>query len=299
MSDTQAEPSAETLVAGLKTLLDVETLDTDLYRGPALPGATGRVFGGQVIGQGLMAACQSVDSARMPHSLHAYFLRAGDNTRPIIFRVVRDYDGGSFTNRRVIASQGGQPILNMTASFQTPEKGMEHGTEMPDVPAPEDLLSEREQALANADKLPPHLVRVLTRPWPIESRHVAPRSLNMGIKRDAVQYVWVRAAASLGDISQNMHRSVLAYLSDMALLSTAYLPHGVDWFTENFQSASLDHAIWFHDDVKADEWMLYAMDSPWSGNARGMNRGKLFTRDGRLIASTAQEGLMRMRPPKA
>lgn len=299
MSDISAEPSPESLVAGLKTLLDVETLDTDLYRGPALPGAVGRVFGGQVIGQGLMAACQSVDAGRMPHSLHAYFLRAGDNTRPIIFRVVRDYDGGSFTNRRVIASQGGQPILNMTASFQTPEKGMDHATDMPQVPGPEDLPTEREQASAHADKLSPQLVRALTRPWPIETRPVASRSLNMGVKRDPVQYIWVRAAAALGDISQNMHRSVLAYLSDMALLSTAYLPHGVDWFTQNFQSASLDHAIWFHDDVKADEWILYAMDSPWSGNARGMNLGKLFARDGRLIASTAQEGLMRMRAPKA
>ena len=298
MSDSKkprVPPTPEKLVYQIQKLLNVETIDLDLYRGMAIPGGVGRVFGGQVIGQALMAACNTVDDARQPHSLHAYFLRAGDNTRPIIYRVVRDYDGGSFTNRRVIATQNGQPILNMAASFQMAERGMEHSTLMPDVPPPEDLKTEQEHLLANKDKLPEMLVRHMSRPRPVEMRPVQSRSELFGVKRDPVNQVWVRLVAPLKGASQAMQRSILAHLSDMGLLSTCALPHGVDWFTPSFQSASLDHTIWFHEDVKADDWMLYSMDSPWGGHARGLNRGMIFARDGRLIASTAQEGLMRMR----
>ena len=291
----RSAPTPEKLVYQIQKLLNVETIDLDLYRGMAIPGGVGRVFGGQVIGQALMAACNTVDDERRPHSLHAYFLRAGDNNKPIIYRVVRDYDGGSFTNRRVIATQNGQPILNMAASFQLPEEGMRHSTPMPVVPPPEELKTEQEHVIANRDKLPELLVRHMSAPRPVEMRPVHSRSSLFGVKRDPLNQLWVRLVAPLEGASQAMQRSILAHLSDMALLSTSLLPHGVDWFTPNFQSASLDHTIWFHEEVKADEWMLYCMDSPWGGHARGLNRGMIFSRDGRLIASTAQEGLMRMR----
>jgi acyl-CoA thioesterase II len=298
MTDTAFDTSPQALTDRLATLLDVETLDTDLYRGAAIPDGKGRVFGGQVIGQALMAACNSVVAERLPHSLHAYFLRAGDNTRPILFRVERDFDGGSFTNRRVVASQGGVPILNMTASFQMPEEGLNHSTQMPNVPPPESLKTEQEQMLEWADRLPPEALEWTRVPRPIEQRPVEPSVNRLGEKSEPRHAIWVRTVGSLGDASQVMHRSVLAYLSDMALLSTGSRPHGVDWFHPQLQSASLDHAVWFHGDVRTDEWMLYVMDSPWSGQARSVNRGMLFARDGRLIASTAQEGLMRIRKPK-
>jgi acyl-CoA thioesterase-2 len=294
---TEQKPAVtpEKLVYRLQKLLNVETLDRDLYRGMALPGGTGRVFGGQVIGQALISACRSVDDERLPHSLHAYFLRAGDNTVPIIFQVLRDADGRSFSNRRVVAMQRGEPILNMAVSFQLPEQGKDYTVSMPDVPPPEALKSEAEHVLENRDRLPPQLVRFMTSPRPVEMRPVYSRSLNFGVKREPVNHVWIRTVAEAEGADQPMHRAILAYMSDMGLLSTCGLPHGLDWFTPNFQSASLDHTVWFHEDIKADEWMLYSMQCPWTGHARGMNFGSLYSRDGRLIASTAQEGLMRLR----
>ncbi|MEA1942413.1 MAG: acyl-CoA thioesterase II [Pseudomonadota bacterium] len=290
----RGRPTPQELADGLVTLLDVEELDVDLYRGPQNPGGKGRVFGGQVIAQALMSAVASVDPERVAHSLHAYFMRPGDENFPIIYRVERDYDGGSFSNRRVIAMQRGKPILNMTASFHRKEGGLEHQAEMPDVPAPETLPTEAEHIRKYEDKLDPALFKFLTRDRPIEIRPVEPWSHIDPEPRAPARNIWFKASGDIGG-NQLLHRAVLAFASDMALLSTCMQPHGVSWLTRKMQSASLDHAVWFHDDVRMDDWLLYTTDSPWSGGARGFNRGQLFTRDGRLVASTAQEGLIRLR----
>lgn len=287
-------PTPQELAQGLVTLLDVEEIDVDLYRGPRNPGGRGRVFGGQVIAQALMSAVGSVEAERVAHSVHAYFMRPGDEDFPIIYRVERDYDGGSFSNRRVIAMQRGKPILNMTASFQRKEEGLEHQVEMPDVPAPDDLPSEAEIFQRYKDDIPEPLYKFLTRSRPIEIRPVEIWNPVNPDKRAPVRNLWIRASGSIGE-NQLMHRAVLAFASDMGLLSTCMQPHGVSWMTRKMQSASLDHALWFHDDVRMDDWLLYATDAPWSGGARGFNRGQIFTRDGKLVASAAQEGLIRVR----
>lgn len=289
----------EDLVAGLVTLLDVEELDTDLYRGMKLPGGRGRVFGGQVIGQALQAAQRSVEG-KGAHSLHAYFMRAGDDALPIIYRIVRDFDGRSFATRRVIATQNGQPILNMAASFQVEEAGLHHQDALPaDIPPPEELKSESELRVEAARDMPEaHRARFLSWTSPIDMRPLYPRNWIAPERREPVNYNWIRAVAPLGD-DPAMHRAILAYASDMALMATSMMPHGVNWMTPGMQTASLDHAMWFHEPFRADQWMLYAMDAPWAGHGRGLNRGRIFTRDGRLIASTAQEGLIRKREPRA
>ena len=288
------DATPEELTAELVALLDVEELDTDFYRGARQPGGVGRVFGGQVIGQALQAAQRSVEEEKAAHSLHAYFMRAGDENFPIVFRVVRDFEGRSFATRRVIAMQKGQPILSMTASFQAPEEGLHHQDAMPEVPGPETLKSERELRLANLDKIPERARGFFLRPRPIEIRPTAPRNWLEPAKTTPVQHSWFRVVGALPD-DPALHRAVLSYASDMALLGTAMLPHGVSWMTHNIQSASLDHAVWLHEPFRADDWLLYTCDSPWAGHARGFNRGRIFTQDGRLVASTAQEGLIRMR----
>lgn len=287
-------PPPETLVDNLVRLLDVEELDTDLYRGAQPPRARGRVFGGQVIAQGLMAATRSVEAGRTAHSLHAYFMRAGDDSLPIIYRVERDFDGRSFATRRVIAIQNGRPILNMAASFQVFEEGLAHQARMPDVPPPEELMSEVEAVARHRDRIPESVARYLTRPRPIEFCRVGTYSPLAPEKTEPFQHSWFRAVAPVGD-DPDMHRAILAFASDMMLLGTSTLPHGVSWMTHNLQTASLDHALWLHEEVRVDDWLLYATDSPWAGHARGFNRGRIFSRDGRLIASTAQEGLIRLR----
>ncbi|MGK0267064.1 MAG: acyl-CoA thioesterase-2 [Maricaulis sp.] len=290
----ETRPTPAALIEGLERLLRVEELDTDLYRGLRNPGGQGRVFGGQVIAQALMSASASVEPDRIAHSLHAYFMRPGDENLPIICRVERDFDGRSFSTRRVIAMQKGKPILNLAASFQVPEEGFTHQAQMPDVPQPEDLLSEAELIERERSELPEAFVRVMTRPRPIEMRPVRPWSILHPDKREPERHIWMRAVAPVSD-DPVMHRAVLAYASDMALLSTSMQPHGVSWISGKMQAASLDHALWMHEDVRADEWMLYVTDSPWAGGGRGFNRGQIFARDGRLIASTAQEGLIRQR----
>jgi acyl-CoA thioesterase-2 len=292
--NTPADTPPAVLAQGLVDLLDVEELDRDLYRGKRQPGGEGRVFGGQVIAQALQAAQRSTEAPKTAHSLHAYFMRPGNENFPIIFRVVRDFEGRSFATRRVIAMQQGQPILNMAASFQTPEEGFHHQDAMPDVPGPDELRSEAELKNEIADKIPEHFRRHMLRTRPIEIRPVQPRSWFTPTKREPKQDSWFRLVAPIGDDAA-MHRAILAYASDMSLLGTATLAHGVNWMTPKFQSASLDHALWLHEDFRADEWLLYACDSPWAGHARGFNRGKIFTQDGRLVASVAQEGLMRLR----
>lgn len=296
MSTDESPQTAEQLVAGLVALLDVEEIDTDLYRGPRQPGGVGRVFGGQVVAQALEAAQRSAGE-KVAHSLHAYFMRAGDERHPIIYRVVRDFEGKSFATRRIIAMQRGEPILNMAASFQTPEEGLEHQDAMPDVPMPDSLKTDQELRAGIMDRVPERFRRMFTRGRPIEIRPVNPRGWLEPQKMPPRQQSWFRAAAPLGD-DPALHRAVLTYASDMALLGTASLPHGVNWMTHNMQSASLDHAVWLHEPFRADEWLLYDCDSPWAGHARGFNRGKIFTQDGRLVASTTQEGLIRLRAPK-
>lgn len=283
MSDVDAA-----LIA-LKHLLIVEELDTDLYRSPALPGLTGRVFGGQAIAQALAAAIGSVGAPSVAHSLHAYFLRPGDYARPIIYRVIRDFDGSTFANRRVIAMQDGKPILNLAASFQRPEAGPSHTKRMPDVPGPE-------QAVPVASILTKHRAAVSI---PLATMLVAidVRSADRDPSGDGVpgmpnQSAWFRLDPTLGP---DLAHVALAFSSDFGLVSTGMLPHGPEWFSSNAQTASLDHAIWFHDAPPLGEWLLYAMDSPWSGHARGFNRGSIYDQSGRLIASVAQEGLMRLR----
>jgi acyl-CoA thioesterase-2 len=283
-------------------LLDVADAGGDHFAGARKPGGVGRVFGGQVIGQALASAERTVPADRPVHSLHAYFLRGGSEDFGIDFEVKRDLDGGSFANRRVVASQPdasgkARPILTMIASFHKREPGFEHAEAMPVVPAPEGLRSEADLRAEFAENLPEALRRAMLGPRPIELRPVEPRHW-MGVgPLDPIAHTWFRAVAPLPD-DPKIHRAVLAYASDMALLGTAMLPHGMSWTKGNVMGASLDHAIWFHDDFRADEWLLYACDSPWTGRARGFSRGRIFTSAGRLIANVAQEGLIRPIMPK-
>ncbi|MEG3175111.1 acyl-CoA thioesterase II [Sphingomonas sp. RB3P16] len=292
MTDTQPTPAH--LAQNLVDLLDVEEIDTDLYRGIRGTDGFGRVFGGQVIAQALQAAQRSTDAPKQAHSLHAYFMRAGDESHPILYRVVRDFDGKSFATRRVIATQRGVPILNLACSLQVPEGGLAHQDAMPDVPPPEDLKSDRDLRLAMIGRIPEKFRAMFLRPRMVDIRPVSPRSWLDPVEQEPRQNSWFRVVAPIGD-DPALHRAILAYASDMSLLGTATLAHGVNWMTHNLQTASLDHALWLHEDFRADEWLLYVCDSPWAGHARGFNRGKIFARDGRLVASVAQEGLIRLR----
>ena len=292
MTDTL--PTPEQLAQNLVDLLDVEEIDTDLYRGKLGSDGFGRVFGGQVIGQALQAAQRSTEAPKIAHSLHAYFMRPGAEDHPIIYRVVRDFDGKSFATRRVIAMQRGAPILSMTCSLQVPEGGLAHQDIMPDVIPPEELKNDRELRVAMIDRIPERFRENFMRPRMVEIRPVSPRSWLDPVKQAPAQNSWFRVVGPIGD-DPAVHRAILAYASDMSLLGTATLAHGVNWMTHKLQTASLDHSLWLHEDFRADDWLLYACDSPWAGHARGFNRGKIFARDGRLVASVAQEGLIRLR----
>lgn len=285
-----AERPAADPASKLQRLLAVEELDTDLYRSAATPDEPGRVFGGQVIAQALAAAIASIGADRVAHSLHAYFLRAGNNTRPIIYRVIRDFDGSTFANRRVVALQDGKPILNLAASFQRREEGLTHAARLPDVPGPEQAMPMSELLRQKGAQVPATIASHLAA---FDIRAGKPDRDGTGPLGMPSQHSWFRIDASLGT---ELARIALAYVSDFGLVSAAILPHGIQWFSPEIQGASLDHAIWFHEDPPLDEWLLYAMDSPWSGHARGFSRGSVYDRSGRLIASMAQEGLMRHRP---
>ncbi len=290
MTDT---PTPEKLVADLLLLLDLEPRGPDRFEGRRKEDGIGRVFGGQVIAQALAAAERTVEDDRSAHSLHAYFLRGGSEDHTIDYAVDRQFDGGSFSNRRVVASQQGTAIFNMAVSFQRQQQGLEHQiAEMPDVPQPEDLETDDVLRAQFAEKLDGRAKRFFTQPRPIEIRASNARHWMSEGPQPPVQNSWFRAKSPLPD-DPRIHRAVLAYLSDMQLLGTAIMPHGLSWMRGEVKSASLDHAIWFHGDFRADEWLLYATDSPWSGGNRGFNRGQIFTRDGRLIASVAQEGMIR------
>ena len=279
----------------LLTILDLERIEHNIYRGRSPQVGWQRVFGGLVISQALVAAARTVDD-RPPHSLHGYFILPGDPTVPIVYEVDRIRDGKSFATRNCVAIQHGRAIFSLSASFQTEEDGLEHAIAMPHVTPPEGLPSEAELKASFTDATPEPIRRFFDQPRPIESRPVdrrryAPRA---GVPGEPVQYGWFRASGALSD-DPAVNRAVLGYRSDMTLLDTALIAHGKSVFQSDMQVASLDHALWFHRPFRADDWLLYAQDSPSSSGARGLTRGSIFTRDGRLVASVAQEGLIRPR----
>lgn len=289
---TRRVTDAKAILADLVELLSLERLEDNLFRGASSDILRRRVFGGQVLGQALTAATRTVDPERVVHSLHAYFLRAGDPEVPIIYDVDRARDGRSFTARRVVAIQHGRPILNMAASFQVVEEGLSHQMPMPEVPPPEEL-ERMHVRLELSAKLPEKVRRLLNHQRPFDFRPVQPLDVLTPEPREAEQAIWFRTVDRLPDDPQ-LHRCMLAYVSDYNLLPTAALPHGVSFIGGELQMASLDHAMWFHRPMRLDEWLLYVTDSPSACGARGFTRGSIFAPDGRLVASTAQEGLIRI-----
>jgi len=277
-------------------LLDLEQIDLNIFRGFSPKDRSRRVFGGQVLAQALVAASRTV-SDRICHSLHAYFLLPGDPKIPILYEVDRSRDGHSFTSRRVVAIQHGRPIFHMSASFQVEEAGLNHQIDAPKVPRPEELPPEGEMRRKIANRIPSEFRQHFLRQRPIEIRPVDPRDLLEPKKLPPKQAVWVRAVGKLPD-DLSLQQCVLAYASDMTLLDTGLMPHGISWFSGQLQIASLDHAMWFHGSFRADEWLLYVQDSPSASGARGFNRGLIYTREGKLVASVVQEGLIRLRAPK-
>lgn len=274
--------------------LELEKLDENLYRSAHKNEGWFRVYGGQVLAQALLSASHTVPDDRHVHSLHAYFLRPGDLEHPIIFQVDRIRDGKSFTTRRVVAMQHGKAILNMAASFQIPEEGLSHQAQMPDVPPPEDCANRKEMAERFRGKISEDLLERFSRQFAVDLRHVDINSLFDNTPKEPVTSVWFRVNSEL-PADYDRHPHLLAYASDMTLLQTSLRPHGQSLFDPKLQIASLDHAMWFHRPFRTDEWLLYAQDSPSSSQARGFNRGNIFTRDGVLVASVCQEGLMRVR----
>jgi len=278
----------------LVALLSLEAIEENLFRGVSQDLGFRQLFGGQVLGQCVSAATQTVEADRHVHSLHGYFLRPGDATLPVVYQVDRVRDGGSFSTRRVTAVQKGKPIFTCSASFQYQEEGLHHQGQMPDVPGPEGLRSETELASLVADSLPPRVRERVLFDKPIEIRPVAVDNPFAPQESEPVKYVWFRADGELPD-TPAIHKYLLGYASDFNLLTTSMLPHGVSVWQKFMQVASLDHSIWFHGNLRMDDWLLYAMDSPWAGNARGFSRGSVFNRQGQLVASVAQEGLIRLR----
>jgi acyl-CoA thioesterase-2 len=281
------------VVNELIDLLTLERLEENLFRGQSRDIGTKYVFGGQVLGQSLSAAQQTVDDARTVHSLHAYFLRAGDIDAPIVFDVDRSRDGHSFSVRRVTAIQHGKPILVFAASFQKQESGVEHQFHIPEVPQPEDVPTQTSPSPEVLAGLSAKMQRWLSRMGPFEMRPVYPRDELKPSKRPPYQQVWFRLMDNIGD-DADMHRAMLAYASDFHLLGTSTFPSGISYYQHNVQMASLDHALWFHRPFRIDDWLLYSLDSPSASGARGLARGSIYTRDGILVASVAQEGLIRV-----
>jgi acyl-CoA thioesterase-2 len=282
-------------VDDLVSILDLERLEQNLFRGRGPKAGWQRVYGGQVLGQALVAAVRTVPEERVAHSAHAYFLLPGDPAEPIIYDVERIRDGGSFTTRRVKGIQHGRAMFAMSVSFHKSEEGFDHHAPMPKVPLPEELPNEQDLKERMLDKLPENMRRYWERERPIEIRPVDVSRYFSRDKRDPHQFIWMRATKPLPD-SFPLHQCVLAYASDFTLLDTALIAHGKLMFDKDLQLASLDHAMWFHRPFRADDWLLYAQDSPSAFGARGFCRGSVFTRDGLLVASTTQEGLMRRQP---
>ena len=284
-------------LADLLKLLELERIELNLFRGESRDIGAPQVFGGQVLGQALMAAYATVQD-RIVHSLHAYFLRPGDFNAPIVYDVDRARDGTSFTSRRVIAIQHGQQIFNMAASFQTPQAGLEHQIGMPQVPPPEQLKDFDAYRREILPRVPERVRGMLQYERPFEFRPVHLPDYFKPEKLEPLKHVWFRAVDSVPP-NQELHRCLLAYVSDYHLLDAAMLPHGVSWLRDDVRLASIDHAMWFHRDVRVDDWLLYAIDSPSASGARGLARGSIFARDGTLVASTGQEGLIRVIPAGA
>ena len=294
--EINASVPAEKVVRAVARLFDLDPVPgvEDEFTFPALPTTTrDRIFGGQVIAQAMMAAARTVDADKQVHSLHAYFLRGGDETKPLHFRIHRDFDGRSFSNRRVVVRQDGKVIFNLTASFQVKASGVAHQVPMPDLLPPEQCRDFTEVVAAAIDITDAQLAHI-ARKRAFEIRSFLPP----GGSRATRHYQWFRVAAPIGD-DPLMHRGFLAFASDMSLLSSAMLPHGLNFWTPGVISTSLDHAMWFHEDIRVDDWFVYVMDSPWTGGDRGLCRGSIYRQGGALIASVVQEGLVRYRPTLA
>lgn len=279
--------------AALISLLDVQRVGPDLWRGARYPHGRGRVFGGQVLAQALVAASRSVLDDRQVHSFHAYFMRPGDEEQEIEYRVLSDFDGRSFATRRIVALQGETPILNMTASFQRRETGLKHGVPLPIVPAPDRIEPWDEERGGS-----PIMAHFLKRFRAFEFRPIPPLGEFAPAAQPGPTYLWFRFAGPVPD-HPAMRSAILAYLSDFGLLTAAVLPHGVPLFGGQLQVASLDHSLWLHETPDFDQWMLFTMESPWAGGGRGLTRGTFHTADRRHIASAAQEGLIRQVATKA
>jgi acyl-CoA thioesterase II len=298
----QNRAAVDPRIADLIRLLDLEPLEVNLFRGESRDIGSPQVFGGQVLGQALMAASRTVEG-RIVHSLHAYFLRRGDFNAPIVYEVDRSRDGASFTNRRVVAIQHGEQIFNMTASFQVVESGLEHQIPMPVVPPPESLADSSRVSPELLAKLPEPVRRLLETPRPFEFRSVQPvEAFALPVERGSGarpsgvptdRQIWFRAVSKV-DADETLQRCLLAYVSDFYLLETATLPHGISSRSGKAIVASIDHAMWFHRPLRVDDWLLYAVESPSASGARGFARASVFARDGQLVASTAQEGLVRV-----
>jgi acyl-CoA thioesterase II len=278
-------------IADLLTLLELEQLEVNLFRGESRDSGSPQVFGGQVLGQALTAASATVEG-RIVHSLHAYFLRRGDFNAPIVYQVDRSLDGHSFSNRRVVAIQHGEQIFNMAASFQVEESGFDHQVEMPQVPLPDALPDSSRPPPELLERLPERMRRFFEQPRPFEFRSVQPIDYLRPRRAPPTRQIWFRAVGRLPD-DEKLHRCLLAYVSDYFLLDTATLPHGTSFPHSSIVMASIDHAMWFHRPLRVDEWLLYAVESPSASGARGFARAGVFGLDGRLVASTAQEGLVR------
>jgi acyl-CoA thioesterase-2 len=283
-----------TVLEELVKLLSLERIEENLFRGQSQDLGWGTVYGGQVIGQALFAALHTVPKLRQVHSLHAYFLRPGDVSAPIVYDVDRSRDGTSFTTRRVKAIQHGRAIFDMSASFQSPEEGFEHQADMPAVPPPEEVPTDQERLRPFADKLPDFMRERALAERPIEIRTVGETDVFASAPQPPERAVWLKAMHRLPD-EPALHQALLAYASDFSFITTALKPHAVTWLTPGMQVASLDHAVWFHAPLRIDEWLLHVMESPRASGARGLVRGRVYSRDGRLVATTSQEGLVRRR----
>ena len=290
-------PPSQAALDGLIETLDLEELEVNIFRGRSPQEPRQRVFGGQVAGQALVAAGRTVERGTV-HSLHAYFLRPGDVAAPILYQVDRIRDGRTFTTRRVVAIQHGKAIFHLSASFQPEEVGPDHQMPMPEAPDPDTLPTYEERIAPLLPKMPEPLRQWMTRDRPIEVRAVDFVDPFHPVPRPPSQLVWIRAHGKLPD-SLLLHQCIVAYASDLSLLDTATLPHAIAWNDPRYVMASLDHAMWFHRPFRADEWLLYAQESPSAHGARGFTMGHLFTRDGTIVVSVAQEGLIRPAAPRA
>jgi len=283
---------ANSMTNELLQLMDLETLEDNLFRGESRDIGTPRVFGGQVLAQSVIAASRTVEEGNI-HSLHAYFLRAGDASAPIVYDVDRNRDGRSFKARRVVAIQHGRPIFTMAASFQLDQEGLEHQFGMPDVPQPEELSSESNIPEDRLQQVPPLLRRWFARTGPFDFRPVEKSNIFNPQPQEPYANIWFRLNEPI-DAPDYMHRALMAYASDFHLVGTATLPHGISFIQDNLVMASLDHAMWFHRPARVDDWLLYSCDSPGSSGGRGLARGLIYDRSGRLVASAVQEGMIRL-----